>query len=131
MEISGMESMHCVTCHQYLVEEAQLLPQREGCLNCHQALTELGVKWPVDAPMQYPCGDCHQPHRQAEPIVDCLSCHTVEGIHLKGAHSASSCLTCHKPHEWQVTQRETCLTCHPGKVEHNAGTLCSSCHLFY
>ncbi len=131
VEMEGMASMHCITCHQYLVEEEQLLPLRSGCLDCHQALTELGIDWPADAPMQYPCGDCHQPHQQAETLVDCLSCHTVEGMHLMGAHSASSCMTCHEPHHWPVTQRETCFTCHPGKADHNADILCASCHAFY
>lgn len=130
IEITGMASMHCTSCHPYLAEQEQLLPQRKDCLACHQAMTELGVTWPTDAPMQYPCGDCHQPHLQAEPIVVCLSCHSVEGLHLAVAHGASSCQTCHKPHEWQITQRETCLTCHPGRAEHNADFLCSSCHGF-
>ncbi len=130
-EIGGMAEMHCTTCHQYLVEEEKLLPLRKGCLDCHQALTELGVTWPVNAPMQYPCGDCHQPHQQAEPLVDCLSCHTPEGLHLEGEHSSSQCQTCHKAHEWHVTQRETCLVCHPGKAEHNADTSCNRCHRFY
>ncbi len=130
-EIGGMAAMHCIACHQYLVEEKKLLPLRKGCLDCHQALTEVGVIWPINAPMQYPCGDCHQPHEQAEPLVDCLSCHAIKGLHLKGAHDASSCQTCHEAHEWQVAQSETCLTCHPGKTEHNAGVLCSNCHRFY
>ncbi len=131
MEISGMAAMHCTTCHQYLVEEERLLPHRKGCLDCHLALTDEGVTWPVDAPMQYPCGDCHKPHQQAEPTVDCLSCHTMEGMHVKGEHRSSQCQVCHQPHGWQVTQRETCLTCHPGKADHNSSILCSSCHLFY
>ena len=130
-EIDGMAAMHCTACHQYLVEEEKLLPLRKGCLDCHQALTEVGVTWPTDAPMQYPCTDCHQPHEQAEPLVDCLSCHTTKGFHLEGEHNASSCQTCHKAHEWQVTRRETCLTCHSGKADHNAATSCSNCHQFY
>ena len=130
IEISGMATFHCTTCHQFLVEEEQLLPSRKGCLTCHQALTGEGISWPANAPMQYPCGDCHQPHQQAKPTVDCLSCHTVGGTHLEGAHGASSCQTCHQPHEWQVTRRDTCLTCHPAQVEHNAGILCGVCHTF-
>ncbi len=130
VKVNGMASMHCTTCHQFLVEGEPLLPNRKDCLDCHQALTELGVTWPADAPMQYPCGKCHQPHQQTQPVVDCLSCHTEGGLHLTAAHRASSCQTCHKPHEWRVTQRETCLTCHPEKAEHNPGILCGSCHGF-
>lgn len=130
LEVSGMAPMHCAACHEYLVEEEQLLPLRGGCLDCHQALAPEGVTWPADAPMQYPCGDCHQPHEQAEPMVDCQSCHTVTGTHLEEAHDASPCQTCHEPHQWQVTERQTCLTCHPGQAEHNADILCNDCHNF-
>lgn len=131
-QINGMAEMPCSACHQYLVnEEEELLPHRKGCLNCHLALTEKEVTWSADAPMQYPCGDCHKLHEESELMVDCLSCHTIEGMHLKGEHRASQCQDCHQPHEWQVTRRETCLTCHPGKADHNSGILCGSCHLFY
>ena len=129
-EIGGMAEMHCTACHQYLVDEEKLLPLRKGCLDCHQALTELGVTWSTEAPMQYPCGDCHQPHEQAEPLVDCSSCHDVEGMHLEGAHRASSCETCHQAHEWQAARRDTCLTCHPGQAEHHLANQCSDCHQF-
>ncbi len=130
-EIGGMAEMHCTACHQYLVEEEKLLPLRKGCLDCHQAMTKLGVTWPTNAPMQFPCGGCHQPHEQAEPLVDCIACHSTGGLHLIGEHNATQCQTCHEAHEWQVTRREACLTCHPGQVEHNAETACNMCHLFY
>ncbi|MBM3705731.1 MAG: hypothetical protein FJW66_04310 [Actinobacteria bacterium] len=130
VQIEGMADNHCAVCHDFLAGEEHISPEREGCLECHQAQTELAVDWPADAPMQYPCGDCHKPHEQVKQVVDCQSCHTVEGVHLAEAHSASSCITCHKPHNWSVAQRETCLTCHPGKAEHNAGNSCSSCHNF-
>jgi len=130
VEVEGMAAMHCTACHMYLAEADQLLPLRKSCLDCHRALTGPGVDWPPDAPMQYPCGDCHQPHKQAGPIVDCLSCHSVEGMHSEGTHSVASCLACHKPHDWVVTQRETCMTCHPGQAQHNAGIFCGSCHVF-
>lgn len=129
-EVSGMAQMHCTACHHYLAEEEVLSPVRRDCLDCHQALVPDGVTWPADAPMQYPCGDCHKPHQQANPLVDCLACHTVELMHLEGAHSATPCLTCHQAHEWQVTQREACLTCHPGQAEHYVDDFCGGCHRF-
>lgn len=127
---NGMANMHCTTCHQFLAEGEHPLPTRRGCLDCHQALVKLGVSWPADAPMQFPCGDCHQPHEPLEPVVPCQECHTTAGLHSGVAHNAASCQTCHQPHEWQVTRRETCLGCHPGQNEHNAGILCNDCHNF-
>ena len=143
IEVSGMADMHCTACHEYLAVEDQqiipgqgehtLLPTREGCLECHLALTEIGVTWPEDAPMQFPCGDCHQPHEQAELKVDCVSCHAgipAQGLHAGVVHAASTCQTCHQPHQWQMEARETCLTCHADRTEHNTGTACALCHSF-
>jgi len=89
-----------------------------------------GVNWPADAPMQFTCGECHKPHEQANPLLDCEVCHTVELIHLEGAHNATSCLTCHHAHEWQVSEREACLTCHPSQVDHYVDGFCGVCHRF-
>jgi hypothetical protein len=131
IESEGMATMHCTSCHKYLVEEDELTPHRKDCLDCHQALTESTISWPINAPMQYPCGDCHLPHQESELVVKCTQCHaTREGMHLEGAHYDASCETCHKPHEWTVTQRGTCLTCHPGKTDHMAETSCNTCHTF-
>jgi hypothetical protein len=127
----SMAEMHCTSCHEYLVEKEKLLPLREGCLDCHQALTELGVTWGANAPMQFPCGDCHQPHERQTTLVQCESCHEVKGLHIEGAHGAADCQTCHQPHEWEVEQREACLTCHPAQVEHHPGTICGTCHSFH
>jgi hypothetical protein len=38
--------------------------------------------------------------------------------------------TCHVPHTWKVTTRETCLACHDDKKEHHAPTFCGDCHQF-
>ena len=129
MEVAGMSDMHCPVCHDFLVEGDLPLPTRSACLDCHEALAS-GIIWSADAPMQYPCGDCHLPHQQRAPMVDCESCHTVEGYHLRGAHSAARCETCHEAHEWQTAGRDSCLTCHPAQTEHQAGVPCSTCHAF-
>ncbi|MBI4268197.1 MAG: hypothetical protein HY662_05370 [Chloroflexi bacterium] len=130
VEVSGMADMHCQTCHQFLAEDASLVPTRKACLDCHQSLTTVAVNWPADAPMQFPCSDCHQPHEQAKPVVECQSCHSVSGLHQAGAHVASQCQTCHQPHSWQVAPRDTCLTCHTSQTDHYPDNACSLCHSF-
>lgn len=129
MEVYGMGAMHCHVCHDFLVPGNEPLPTRSSCLDCHQA-TDSGVTWSSDDPMQYECSECHLPHEASQPIVECESCHTVDGYHLRGAHRATPCHTCHEPHGWHAEQPQDCLVCHPGKAEHNAGTECSRCHAF-
>ena len=83
--------------------------------------------------MKWDCRECHKPHDKANPVVDCLSCHTdakQKGLHGKKTHSESRCKTCHQPHEWTVTTREPCLACHPDKTEHNPDGVCADCHDF-
>lgn len=131
--VNGMSEMHCTACHNYTSSEEELLPQRKDCLDCHLSMTKLGVTWPEYAPMQFPCSDCHKPHEQAKPVANCLSCHAnipTQGLHVGAVHAASTCQTCHQPHEWQTVARETCATCHVDRAEHNVGTSCATCHAF-
>jgi nitrate/TMAO reductase-like tetraheme cytochrome c subunit len=132
IEVAGMGEMHCLTCHQYLAGGNDLEPGRKVCLDCHSAQAQKTVTWPADAPMQYPCYQCHQPHEQAKPMVDCRSCHWEgsEKLHAKGAHSSTPCQTCHKPHEWVVSEREDCVSCHSDRADHMPGTFCGQCHKF-
>jgi len=131
VEMEGMASMHCTACHEFLVHEEGLLPHRAGCLECHEALVNgEGITWPADAPMQYECGECHKPHEQAKPVADCAACHTTDGMHTTLSHSATPCITCHKPHAWYVTERDTCMTCHPDREDHFTGIFCGECHIF-
>lgn len=130
MAVEKMNDMHCPVCHDFLAERDEPLPTRSACLDCHSSLAG-EVSWSAEAPMQFDCGACHLPHLQTQPMADCLSCHTVEGYHLRGAHEATLCETCHQAHEWTVAPRETCLTsCHPGKSEHNPSAACGACHRF-
>ncbi len=129
LEVMNMANMHCAVCHDFLADGEEPLPTRASCLDCHEALSA-AVTWSADAPMQYPCGDCHLPHEQARPLEECLTCHTVDGYHLRGAHAAALCEDCHQAHEWDTAGRDTCLICHPGKTDHNPGVVCDSCHRF-
>lgn len=133
IKVDQMRDMHCVECHPFLREDSPMRPTRETCLSCHQKLPDQTVVFPDDGAMAWDCRECHKPHDKANPVVDCLSCHTTvkqEGLHAAKTHSESRCKTCHKPHEWTVKTREQCLTCHQDKVDHNPGGMCADCHDF-
>jgi hypothetical protein len=93
------------------------------CITCHERLG--------DAPMAFPCQQCHLKEQGLKPTLDCATCHAKRAeMHLKPTHSAADCTTCHKPHQWRVTAREACLTCHQDKTGHNAEGRCWDCHSF-
>ena len=132
IKVPQMQELHCQECHQFLREDSPLRPTRETCLSCHQKLPNQTVTFPDNAPMKWDCSQCHKPHQAAKPTVGCASCHAVrsEGLHAASTHSQTACQTCHRPHQWTVSQRDPCLTCHADKAEHNPGQLCSQCHDF-
>lgn len=129
MAVEKMKDTHCPVCHDFLAEGDNPMPTRSACLDCHNSMGG-EVSWSAEAPMQFDCGACHQPHQETQPMVDCLSCHAVNGYHLRGDHEATQCETCHEAHEWTVSPREACLTCHPGKSDHNPSAECGACHQF-
>jgi hypothetical protein len=112
------ERILCSLCHR-----AGYRPPLD-CISCH--------KIDVSAPMMSnTCGTCHLKEAEIKPMTDCKSCHTnPQGLHTKGDHSTSPCATCHKPHLWKVTSRDTCLACHDDKKTHNAPNFCGECHSF-
>ena len=126
-----MAQRYCLDCHQYLREGSPLRPTRSTCLDCHQKQAQTRVHWPENAPMLFQCQQCHQPHQQKEPEVNCLACHSQirsTGLHQAQPHQATACTTCHQPHQWKVEARDTCLSCHQDRKTHNQGTLCFDCH---
>jgi len=133
VKITKMAERYCLDCHNYLRENSPLRPSRETCLSCHQKQARAEVHWPTNAPMQFQCSQCHQPHKQVAPAVNCQACHQdikQTALHSKLTHSEVSCTTCHEPHEWQVTKRETCISCHQTKASHNQEQVCLNCHNF-
>ena len=60
------------------------------------------------------------------PGNDCPKQDSVEEV----ADATVPCMSCHTPHTWKVTSRETCLTCHEDKKTHYAPTFCGECHKF-
>ncbi|MFQ6087586.1 MAG: hypothetical protein ACE5K0_01610, partial [Candidatus Methanofastidiosia archaeon] len=131
MDIPGMGSLHCTTCHNYLsTEEESLEPDRKDCLTCHEKMVKAVGPFPKGlAPMKYVCSNCHIPHKSKAP-VKCTLCHDVSerGYHSITAHK--TCVYCHKPHTWIVEGRVTCEACHVDRQDHNPGKSCVSCHGF-
>jgi hypothetical protein len=94
------------------------------CTTCHVR--------PADAPMaSFPCATCHLKEQNLKPLAACDSCHSKRGeLHLRPAHAAVDCTTCHIPHEWKVAKREICYSCHTDKTNHNPQGICRDCHAF-
>lgn len=134
VKMTKMAELHCLDCHNYLSENSPLRPTRSTCLDCHEKVpNQLHVTWPADAPMRFLCSQCHLPHQQVTPSVQCLNCHKdqqTKGLHAGKTHAATPCDTCHKPHEWNVKTRDNCTLCHADRKTHNVGTVCQSCHDF-
>lgn len=133
IRIPAMAQHNCLDCHNFLRENSPLRPDRDGCLDCHQRQGQDRISWPTDAPMKFECRQCHQPHVQEKPVVQCLSCHPSvngEGQHAARGHLDLSCQSCHKPHEWRITRRQSCTSCHSDRENHNPGVFCGTCHSF-
>lgn len=93
------------------------------CATCHVH--------PKNAPMAFPCKQCHLKEQYLKPIAECASCHPNRTeLHLKPTHSGAQCATCHVPHKWAIDGRDICLTCHQDKATHNPGGACKDCHAF-
>jgi len=103
IKVPDMTDVSCMTCHNFLTGGEETVPTRAVCLGCHQTMVSR-VTWSNEAPMQRPCGDCHQPHEQAAPVVKCESCHdTVECYNPYEMSPDTHCWTCHMAHEWRIT----------------------------
>ena len=127
-EAAGHSALHCLACHNFLSEEAVILPSRQDCLRCHMNL-ERPIRIPAKTPMAFSCDACHLPHGDT-PLVSCRHCHKegeLDGLHENEGHGA--CSDCHEPHTW-LPKRRSCARCHEGMASHNPGEACESCHDF-
>jgi hypothetical protein len=94
------------------------------CVSCHKIDTSAPM-------MSMACKTCHLKEAELQPMVNCRPCHSnLSGFHNKGEHANIPCISCHTPHTWKVTTRETCLTCHQDKKNHYSPTFCGECHQF-
>jgi len=146
-QCAPMESFACMNCHTDRTRD--LKPERKKCLYCHggedvrKELTAGGtidvkhfqpspevvkraikINVPANAPMQFNCYECHNPHKKLKPDAkDCLSkCHTTvpsvgkHEVHIKMMNM--KCIDCHKVHVWKVTEaqaKKDCIKCHEYK----------------
>jgi len=112
------ERILCSLCHR-----AGYRPPLD-CISCHRIDTSAPM-------MKMACKTCHLQEAEVLPMANCKSCHqSPKGLHKNNQHSTPSCTTCHRPHLWKVTTRDTCLTCHEDKKTHYAPEFCGSCHPF-
>ena len=143
-ECGPMAALPCLNCHTDRTKD--LLPGRKKCLFCHggeEVRKELiagatidvknylpsqetirksiKINVPKDAPMQFLCYECHNPHKKLKlDSADCLTkCHsTVPRIGKHDLHINTmnmKCLDCHKAHIWRVTAEQAkkdCIKCH-------------------
>ena len=103
VKIKAMADQHCTDCHGFLRTNSPLRPTRQSCLECHRLIPSQVGLWPPDAPMQFPCGQCHKPHEQAQPVVVCRTCHEKPraDMHPASMLQTTKCTTCHIPHRWK------------------------------
>jgi nitrate/TMAO reductase-like tetraheme cytochrome c subunit len=132
VKATGMASLHCTACHDFLAADHALAdPRRADCLACHETMQVHEERFAADAPMRFPCQTCHDPHRRPLPTVaDCVRCHRVQdfGLHVLGAHD--DCMSCHRPHTWRVEARAACERCHDDRRDHYPDQPCAACHDF-
>ena len=96
------------------------------CATCHTTPVTL-----APSPAVIQCQGCHEQHHTQER--NCAACHrapTTWEAHSRATHV--DCTSCHQATTVsQLTpDRSFCLSCHDAAVDHQAGTECSSCHLF-
>jgi len=137
-----MQNLACLNCHTDA--KMDLMPTRSKCLSCHgsaeqraaiakapvtgdtklfgptpedvEAASGMTV-FPEDAPMQFDCSRCHNPHEKMklEGNEDCMVCHAKQTrIGMHGFHiddMGAMCIDCHQPHSWRATP-EVCANCH-------------------
>lgn len=135
VKIRGMGTLHCLSCHEYLIESPYLKPSRGSCLACHSRMGVRAVSFGGNAPMQFPCGTCHEPHKPQDPRDACIRCHP-NSITPTTPEAHKQCIGCHTPHSWRFKNVQQCRACHasvslaveehriPGHVE----KFCIGCH---
>ena len=129
----AMGSVHCTACHDFLATDHALADlRRSDCLACHDQMQVGHEHFDPQAPMQFPCQQCHRPHERILPsVADCQHCHHVHDFGLHAVPFHADCKSCHQPHLWRVDARATCERCHGDRHDgHYPDLPCAGCHDF-
>jgi nitrate/TMAO reductase-like tetraheme cytochrome c subunit len=102
VRIRAMADQHCTACHEFLRTDSPLRPDRRTCLECHRLTPGGASLFPANAPMQFACSQCHQPHERRQSVLTCRVCHEKPraDIHPEPVLQSTACTVCHVPHRW-------------------------------
>ncbi|MBI5494170.1 MAG: cytochrome c3 family protein [Deltaproteobacteria bacterium] len=132
IQATGMERLHCLSCHNFLTAEKDIKAPQENCLQCHGAREQLEEHFPSNAPMaKRDCSACHHPHTDEDTgWSSCAGCHKQQDRHgLHGLPDHQRCDACHRPHTWMST-RADCVACHKEEADKEPERQCRECHNF-
>jgi hypothetical protein len=131
LELQVSETIHVQTNAPKAPDRAREVSfshERHGdltCISCHTTPVTLAA-----SPEAARCQGCHEQHHDAGR--DCASCHRDAAnweSHTRESHV--DCVACHQATTVSrlAPNRAFCLACHDPKVDHQAGTECTVCHL--
>lgn len=133
--ISGMGSMHCVSCHDPSSVGGTLIRESAWeCQKCHGKTQ--GEHVAIDVHGGEDCTNCHRPHEEPWTVArNCTDCHASNDTHHGEKEGASPCNVCHRPHEVAGDAAGRCVECHDkqkagvyAKAVFDKGHSCQSCH---
>lgn len=135
VRIQGMGTLHCLSCHEYLAPDRSLKPSRASCLACHSRMGLARVSFGGTSPMQFPCGACHEPHKNANPKQSCAGCHQ-KAVNPAAPAAHQDCTVCHRPHYWNFGSGSQCRDCHASvpqnvaehHIPNHVDRFCQDCH---
>ena len=120
--LAGMKDMPCADCHSF--GKGRLIPIKADCQVCHADRMEPKTSATGSlAHTQFECNTCHRTHDPDTTAVKlCQNCHRLtmkrgkHPVHIEAM--GGDCTSCHKPHSWTISQKES-------------KKICSECHNFY
>ena len=99
-----------------------------GCGECHEKdLNSHG--------MEFECSICHKPGATKVSNKTCGPCHPMGASEMHVHQDHGDCISCHKPHTWEVAMPASCFPCHEKisdseAAKHYPGKPCLPCHEF-
>jgi hypothetical protein len=156
--ITGMGSMHCLSCHDLTAGGGKLMEKAWECSRCHTK--DQGDKPAIHVHASQACSNCHRPHQEPWTLPrKCTECHegheTFHGADVRDPDGGAShavlphdagtfsgepmaCATCHRPHEVGGAASGRCYECHaekspatftPATTFAGSHERCTTCHV--